>query len=131
MLLPKREEPMSIVVTRDGPATVVSIDRPERRNAVDSATALALHRAFAEFEADADASVAVLTGEGGCFCAGADLKAMAEGDRRRMAVDGPTAVLGRPPSSFFPVRGSGGTNPPPGRKRLVTCVATKGRFYNN
>ena len=80
---------MSIVVTRDGPATVVSIDRPERRNAVDSATALALHRAFAEFEADADASVAVLTGEGGCFCAGADLKAMAEGDRRRMAVDGP------------------------------------------
>lgn len=80
---------MSIVVSRDGPATVVSIDRPERRNAVDSATALALHRAFAEFEADADASVAVLTGEGGCFCAGADLKAMAEGDRRRMAVDGP------------------------------------------
>jgi len=80
---------MSIVVTRDGPATVVSIDRPERRNAVDSATALALHRAFAEFEADAEASVAVLTGEGGCFCAGADLKAMAEGDRRRMAVDGP------------------------------------------
>ncbi|SFH99681.1 crotonase/enoyl-CoA hydratase family protein [Albimonas pacifica] len=80
---------MSVVIFKDGPATVVAINRAERRNAVDSAAALALHRAFAEFEADASASVAILTGEGGFFCAGADLKAMAAGDRRRMPVDGP------------------------------------------
>lgn len=80
---------MTITTLRDGPATVIAINRPERRNAVDSATALALHDAFAAFEADETALVAILTGEGGCFCAGADLKALAEGDRREMRADGP------------------------------------------
>jgi enoyl-CoA hydratase len=61
---------------------VVTIDRPAVRNAVDSVTADALREAFRAFEADDAASVAVLTGAGGQFCAGADLKALAGGDRR-------------------------------------------------
>lgn len=69
---------MTVRVERDGPVTVVTIDRPERRNAVDPATAEALRAAFAAFEEDGQASVAVLTGAGGHFCAGFDLKAFAE-----------------------------------------------------
>jgi enoyl-CoA hydratase len=69
--------------------TVVTIDRPERRNAVDQATATALLEAFQAFDADVDASVAVLTGTGGTFCAGADLQAIAAGEGNRVAEDGP------------------------------------------
>ena len=76
-------------VERTGPVTVVTIDRPEVRNAVDTATAASLRRAFAEFDADASARVAVLTGAGGSFCAGADLKALAAGDRRPVPEAGP------------------------------------------
>lgn len=79
---------MSIIVSRDGPVTIVTIDRPERRNAVDAATARALYDAFRTFDADADASVAILTGAGGAFCAGADLKAIAGGDGSRVAMGG-------------------------------------------
>ena len=68
---------------------VVTIDRPERRNAVDSVTATALYDAFDAFDADDNASVAVLTGAGGCFCAGADLKALSGGDRRPVSDTGP------------------------------------------
>jgi enoyl-CoA hydratase len=78
-----------IQVTRDGPVLVVAIDRPARRNAVDGATAAALLEAFTAFDADPDALVGVLTGTGGTFCAGADLKALAEGDRRPVLDDGP------------------------------------------
>jgi enoyl-CoA hydratase len=74
---------------RDGAVLVVTIDRPERRNAVDSVTATALYDAFAAFDADDNASVAVLTGAGGCFCAGADLKALSGGDRRPVSDTGP------------------------------------------
>src|SRR5579883_755912 len=76
-------------VEREGPVTVVVIDRPERRNAVDRATAAGLLEAFEEFDADAAAAVAVLTGSGGTFCAGADLKAVAAGGGNRVTVDGP------------------------------------------
>ncbi len=69
--------------------TIVTIDRPERRNAVDSATAAALRDAFSSFDADPGASVAILTGAGGNFCAGADLRALAEGDRRPVHDAGP------------------------------------------
>lgn len=69
---------MKVEVERDGPVTIVAIDRPERRNAVDPETALALRSAFAEFDADDRAEVAVLTGRGGYFCAGWDLKSFAE-----------------------------------------------------
>ena len=76
-------------IERHGPVTVVTIDRPGRRNAVDRATADALLEAFEAFDADADAAVAVLTGAGGTFCAGADLQAIAAGEGNRVAEDGP------------------------------------------
>ena len=68
--------PMSVRIEKDGPVTTVVLDRPEARNAVDRTTAQALVEAFRAFDEDADASVAVLYGAGGTFCAGADLKAM-------------------------------------------------------
>ena len=69
--------------------TVVTINRPERRNAVDSVCADQLREAFLAFDGDDERSVAVLAGAGGTFCAGADLKAVAEGDRRPIPDDGP------------------------------------------
>ncbi|MGE3397632.1 MAG: crotonase/enoyl-CoA hydratase family protein [Sphingomonas sp.] len=69
---------MSVIVERAGPVTTIIIDRPERRNAVDPATAEALRAAFDAFDADPDADAAVLTGAGGHFCAGYDLKSFAE-----------------------------------------------------
>ncbi|QKW08407.1 crotonase/enoyl-CoA hydratase family protein [Streptomyces sp. NA04227] len=71
---------MSVHVQRHGPVTVVTLDRPEVRNAVDSTHAAQLTAAFEEFDNDPDASVAILYGSGGTFCAGADLKAVARGD---------------------------------------------------
>jgi enoyl-CoA hydratase len=62
-------------VERSGPVVTVIIDRPETRNAVNGPTAAALYAAFEQFEQDETASVAVLWGKGGTFCAGADLKA--------------------------------------------------------
>ena len=76
-------EPDAVLVERDGPVTIVSINRPHCRNAVDGATARKLYDAFLAFDADTDASVAVFTGTGGYFCAGADLKAVARGDREK------------------------------------------------
>ena len=70
-----------------GRVTVVTLFRPERKNAVDRETASALARAFRDFEADDSARVAVLTGVG-TFCAGADLKAVADGDVHRLSRDG-------------------------------------------
>ena len=74
-----------------GAVAVVTIDRPEVRNAVDVPTARALADAFRRFEADDAALVAVLTGDGGYFCAGADLKAVAAGEERDFSPesDGP------------------------------------------
>lgn len=70
---------MNVRVERDAAVTTVIIDRPEVRNAVDPATAEELRAAFDAFEADETAHVAVLTGAGGQFCAGFDLKALAGG----------------------------------------------------
>ena len=71
---------MTVQVDRDGPVTIITIDRPERRNAVDAATAERLYEAFRGFGADPAASVAVLTGAAGTFCSGADLLAIADGE---------------------------------------------------
>jgi enoyl-CoA hydratase len=79
----------SVQVRARGAVTVVTLDRPERRNAVDPATADALLEAFERFDGDGSSSVAVLTGAGGTFCAGADLKALADGARYRVGLDGP------------------------------------------
>lgn len=70
----------TVLVSRSGPVTVIAINRPERRNAVDGATARLLFEAFRAFDADATSSAAVFTGTGEHFCAGADLKAVATGD---------------------------------------------------
>jgi enoyl-CoA hydratase len=67
---------VTVRVERDDAVTVVTIDRPAARNAVDGPTATALAEAFEQFESEESARVAVLTGAGGVFCAGADLKAM-------------------------------------------------------
>jgi enoyl-CoA hydratase len=79
----------TVQVSHEGPVTVIAIDRPQRRNAVDPATAEALLEAFLAFDADEGSAVGILTGAGGNFCAGADLKALAEGDRHRVREDGP------------------------------------------
>jgi enoyl-CoA hydratase len=73
-----------VKIEKSGHVTTIVLSRPERRNAVDGDTARALASAFRSFEADTEARVAVLYGEGGTFCAGADLKAM----NLRIAPDG-------------------------------------------
>jgi enoyl-CoA hydratase len=82
----------------DGPVAIVTIDRPEVRNAVDGPTAEQLAEAFRRFVVDDSLNVAVLTGAGGTFCAGADLKGMVEGRGNTVAPDGdgpmgPTRML--------------------------------------
>ncbi len=72
----------------DGPVAIVTIDRPAVRNAVDGPTAALLADAFRRFDADDALAVAVLTGAGGTFCAGADLKGVAEGRGNRVTEDG-------------------------------------------
>ncbi|GBD24633.1 Short-chain-enoyl-CoA hydratase [bacterium HR29] len=79
---------MTVRYETQGPIAIVTIDRPEVRNAVDRPTAEALAAAFRRFEADEALLAAVLTGAGGTFCAGADLKAVAEGRGNRTAPDG-------------------------------------------
>ncbi|MEA2214143.1 MAG: enoyl-CoA hydratase [Solirubrobacteraceae bacterium] len=78
----------AVTVRREGPVWIVALNRPAQRNAVDGPTAKALSDAFRAFEAQADASVAVLHGEGGVFCAGADLKAVGTAGANRVAPDG-------------------------------------------
>jgi enoyl-CoA hydratase len=80
--------PGAVRVTRQGPVTTVILHRPEVRNAVDRDTADALADAFRGFEADPGAAVAVLWGEGGTFCSGADLRAVAAGSPNRSTPDG-------------------------------------------
>ncbi|WP_224243499.1 crotonase/enoyl-CoA hydratase family protein [Hyalangium gracile] len=93
---------MSVHVEKSGPVTTVLLHRPDVRNAVDGATARELADAFRAFDADPDAKVGVFFGEGGTFCAGADLKAVAEGRMPRLSPegDGPMGpsrlVLGKP-----------------------------------
>ncbi|MFQ3562961.1 crotonase/enoyl-CoA hydratase family protein [Streptomyces gramineus] len=79
---------MPVRLERQGPVTTVVLSRPAARNAVDGPTAAELTSAFLEFEADDAARVAVLWGEGGTFCAGADLKAVGGELGNRVAEDG-------------------------------------------
>ena len=84
---------------RRGAAALITIDRPERRNAVDGPTAAKLHEAYLRFEADDDARVLVLTGAGElAFCAGADLKATETFTGRLMAPEGPMGFTRLTPS---------------------------------
>ena len=79
---------MSVRIEKQGPITTVILSRPEARNAVDPETARALADAFRAFEADPEASVGVLWGEGDAFCSGADLKAFAEGKYDHVPAEG-------------------------------------------
>ena len=94
---PKREflsltEPkriaMTVIAEKRGPVTTIIINRTEVKNAVDRPTAQALADSFRAFDGDGEARVGVLWGAGGCFCAGADLKAISGGLANRMEEDG-------------------------------------------
>jgi enoyl-CoA hydratase/carnithine racemase len=78
----------AVRVERSGPVTTVFLHRPARRNAVDGPTAALLAAAFRAFDADPGAAVAVLHGEGGVFCSGADLTALGTGRGNRVEPDG-------------------------------------------
>lgn len=91
---------MAVTTDRTEGVLTVTIDRPEVRNAVDRPTADDLERAFREFDADADLSVAVLTGAHGTFCSGADLHAVAEdGPERNRLEPGDRGPMG--PTRLF------------------------------
>ena len=88
-------EDSSVRVATDGPIAIITLDRPAARNAIDGPTATALAEAFRAFDRDGALSVCVLTGAGGTFCAGADLKAITS---HRVTEDGdgplgPTRML--------------------------------------
>lgn len=84
----------NILTERHNDILIVTINRPERRNAVDRATVTALYDTFKAFDADDTLSVAVLTGAGGTFCAGADLQALAQGEGNRVDPDGDYGPMG-------------------------------------
>jgi enoyl-CoA hydratase len=104
---------MSVRIDKSGPVWTVVLSRPERRNAVDGPTAAALADAFRAFDGDAEARVAVLFGEGGTFCAGADLKAISEG--RGNQVRPPQPAPGAARSEAQPSEGT--VQPAPGAAR--------------
>lgn len=93
---------MTVLFETAGRSAIVTIDRPERRNAVDRDTAEALAAGFRRFDDDPELDVAILTGAGPCFCAGADLRAIREGKPNRLSPtgDGPMGptrmVLSKP-----------------------------------
>ncbi len=80
---------MSVSITQEGPVVTITIDRPQARNAVDPSTAQALFDAFDAAEADDAVLAVVLTGAGGHFCAGADLKTVGGGARYEQSARGP------------------------------------------
>lgn len=84
----------TVSFAREGRIGVVTLERPERRNAVDGATARQLYDAFKAFDADEGLDVAVLTGRGGFFCAGADLKSVAAGEGNPVEREGDLGPMG-------------------------------------
>lgn len=79
--------PATVITETRGPVAIITINRPEVRNAVDGRTAVGLREAFEEFESAPDLRVAILTGAEGTFCAGADLKAISTGAGNRIEAD--------------------------------------------
>ncbi|MFI6865649.1 crotonase/enoyl-CoA hydratase family protein [Nocardia sp. NPDC050406] len=90
--------PAPVLVERRGHITVITINRPHARNAIDLATALGLERALDAYDADPDARIAILTGAGGYFSAGMDLKAAARGEVPVTEKRGILGVIGQPPT---------------------------------
>ncbi|GHF75048.1 crotonase/enoyl-CoA hydratase family protein [Seohaeicola zhoushanensis] len=87
----------TVLVSRDGAILTVTINRPERRNAIDRATSESIAAAMDAFDADKTLSVAILTGAGDHFCAGMDLKAFLDGERIELAGRGLAGIIETPP----------------------------------
>jgi enoyl-CoA hydratase len=93
---------MTVTVEKRDQITIITIDRPDVRNAIDQPTAEALFAAFSAFDREPDQNVAILTGANDTFCAGADLKAVADGRGNKVRETGPGPVgpsrmqLGKP-----------------------------------
>lgn len=83
-----------VLVDRRNRIAIITVNRPERRNAFDLPTAEAIYKVFKQFDADETLDVAVLTGAGGNFCAGADLHSLAEGEQRPFLPEGDFAPMG-------------------------------------
>jgi len=78
----------NLLITQDERVTIIAINRAERRNAVNGETAHELYTAFQAFDKNENSDIAILTGTGGTFCAGADLKALADGEGSNPFEDG-------------------------------------------
>ncbi|WP_280263683.1 crotonase/enoyl-CoA hydratase family protein [Nocardia wallacei] len=89
--------PPPVLVERRGPITIITVNRPEVRNAIDLAAAQGIERALDAFDADPAAQVAILTGAGGYFSAGMDLKAAARGEVPMTEGRGPLGITAKPP----------------------------------
>lgn len=89
--------PSSVVVARDGAVLVVTINRPQARNAIDRATSEAIASAMDQLDADASLTLGILTGAGGHFCAGMDLKAFLRGERVELPGRGLAGIVETPP----------------------------------
>jgi enoyl-CoA hydratase len=87
----------SVQLSREGPVLVVTINRPALRNAIDRATSEAVARAMDELDADPALSLGILTGAGGHFCAGMDLKAFLRGERVELDGRGLCGIVETPP----------------------------------
>ncbi|XP_030559241.1 uncharacterized protein LOC115761587 isoform X2 [Drosophila novamexicana] len=92
--------PKSILVEKDKNITLIGINRPQQRNAIDSSTASQLCEAFSAFEADDTSPVAVLYGVGGSFCSGFDILEISTDEKEEISVD----ILMRPEGSVGPTR---------------------------
>lgn len=90
--------PGEVLVESDGPILVITLNRPEVRNAVNQATAQAMARALDLLDGDDQISVGIVTGAGGTFCSGMDLKAFVRGERPEIAGRGFAAITQAPPS---------------------------------
>ena len=83
-----------IRIDDQGPVRVVTIDRPDVRNAVDGPTAQLLHDAFVDLDRDDEVAVGVLTGASGTFCSGADLHGVADGRGNHVGDETPNEIVG-------------------------------------
>ncbi|MBL3703343.1 crotonase/enoyl-CoA hydratase family protein [Sulfitobacter sp. BDSS02] len=88
----------TVLTTRDGAILTVTLNRPERRNAIDRATSEAIAASMDAFDADETLSIAILTGAGDHFCAGMDLKAFLNGERIELAGRGLAGMIETPPA---------------------------------
>jgi enoyl-CoA hydratase len=89
--------PSSVLVAREGAVLVVTINRPEARNAIDRATSEAIAAAMDQLDADPSLTLGILTGAGGHFCSGMDLKAFLRGERVELAGRGLAGIVETPP----------------------------------